>query len=193
MTRDYKRKTRRRKRKTKQASGFAWLLAGFALGLGVAITVYWFTRPPIGERAASEPVPMAVAEPQSATEPPTAQVPPPDTDESRFDFYRMLPNTEVVVADVDESTPATRRRPAKKNAAYLLQAGSFQQMRDADRRKAEIALLGVESRIHTVTIGEDQVWHRVLIGPGNDMDEMIRYRTRLREADIDVLLLEVTE
>ncbi|MCK5664396.1 MAG: SPOR domain-containing protein, partial [Thiotrichaceae bacterium] len=47
---------------------------------------------------------------------------------------------------------------------YIVQAGSFQRIQDADRRKAELAFLGLEASIKKATVkGAD--YFRVEMGP----------------------------
>jgi len=54
---------------------------------------------------------------------------------------------------------------------YILQAGSFSTHEDADRRRAELGLQGITSHIQRVKINERN-YHRVLIGPIDDLDEL---------------------
>jgi cell division protein FtsN len=130
----------------------------------------------------SPPPAAAAAEPKK--EPPAA--------ESRFSFYEILPQFEVEVRE-DEAAPArpaARPRPAEPPGSFLLQAGSFSASADADRLQASLALLGLESHVQRVTI-EDDVFHRVRIGPIGDVDAAKRTQRRLRDAGIDALLMRV--
>ena len=72
----------------------------------------------------------------------------------------------------------------------VLQAGSFSEFTDADRRRATLALQGIESRIQRVTI-DDKTYHRVRIGPIDDLDQLNVLRARLRAANIDVLRIRL--
>jgi cell division protein FtsN len=40
---------------------------------------------------------------------------------------------------------------------------------------------------------DDDVWHRVRIGPISDLTELNRLRARLRAADLDAMLIRVGE
>ena len=80
--------------------------------------------------------------------------------------------------------------PQPDTGLYVLQAGSFQSFADADRRKAQLALLGMESQIQRVTIDERE-WHRVRLGPYDELNDVQRARRKLRKADIDALVLRV--
>jgi cell division protein FtsN len=77
-----------------------------------------------------------------------------------------------------------------KPGVYVLQAGSFTEYKDADRRRANLAMQGIESKIQRVTI-DDKTYHRVRIGPIDDLDELNVLRSRLRQAQIDVLRIRL--
>jgi len=111
--------------------------------------------------------------------------------ENRFEFYDILPQYEVVVPD--EKAPATgstKPRPAPAPGSYLLQAGSFSAAADADRLKANLALLGFESHVQRVTI-DDNVFNRVRIGPIADYEQAKRTQRRLGDAGYDTMLMQV--
>ena len=111
--------------------------------------------------------------------------------ENRFQFYDILPQYEVVVPD--EKTPATgsaRPRPAATPGSYLLHVGSFSAAADADRMKANLALLGFESHVQRVTIDEN-AFNRVRIGPIVDLDAAKRTQRQLRAAGYDTMLMQV--
>lgn len=112
-----------------------------------------------------------------------------------FDFYDRLPNFEVVVPEKDrevsrerDNTPATITRPG----VYVLQAGSYRKQEEADRIAAQLRKQGVDANVQRVAV-DDDVWHRVRIGPISDLTELNRLRTRLRAADLDAMLIRVGE
>ena len=82
------------------------------------------------------------------------------------------------------------RQAVVATGLYVLQAGSFTEYEDADRRRATLALQGIESKIQRVTI-DDNTYHRVRIGPIDDLTELNVLRSRLREAQIDVLRIRL--
>ena len=63
---------------------------------------------------------------------------------------------------------------------------------DADRQKANLALLGVVSRIEEVTVNNRR-YHRVRVGPSSDLNDINRIRDQLAEQDIEALLIRVGE
>jgi cell division protein FtsN len=70
-----------------------------------------------------------------------------------------------------------------------LQAGSFRQREDADRRRAELLLLGLEPRVEEAT-GDNGRWYRVYLGPYDSRAKMARARSLTAGQDIDTLLLK---
>ena len=75
---------------------------------------------------------------------------------------------------------------------YILQAGSFSTHTDADRRRAELALHGIESHVQRVKVNEKN-YYRVNIGPTDDLGELNMMRSRLRAAQIDVLRIRLSD
>lgn len=105
----------------------------------------------------------------------------------RFDFYQVLPNQELDLSP--EIEPADLRAASQSNTEYLLQVGSFRQESDADRRRGELALLGLEASIEAGD-GDNGRWYRVYLGPFTNRSEMARARTLTAQADMDTLLLK---
>lgn len=128
---------------------------------------------------------------------------PVDTKKARateFDFYEILPQYEVVVPEIEtlsppstgSATPAAPAAPIEKPGKYVLQAGSFRSHGEADRMQASLALLGIESRIQKVTIDDDE-FHRVRVGPIDDLETLNRIRDQLRGAGINALVMRMNE
>ncbi len=193
MGRDYK---HRGKSKASQgeAPGWQWLLAGLCMGLVVALAVFVYDRRPGGvvDPALQRPTPTPRVE-ASSDEPEDAL----EEQDRGFDFYDLLPNFEMVIPEREEAiapTPGAEPAPPPRPGAYVLQAGSFQNIADAERMKATLALQGFESRIEKVSINSGdrvQEWHRVRIGPFDNTARVDDIRRQLRNANIDVLLIRV--
>jgi cell division protein FtsN len=194
---------RNRNSRTKDpAPGWVWMLFGLTLGLVVAAGVYFRAPPRAPQSAAAAPAapaktPVTAAsgerrQARGAQGGRSAEAA--ETSEQRFDFYELLPQFEVVVPEVETAAgPAARSQPiVAEPGSYVLQAGSFSALGDADRLKARIALLGIESRIQRVTI-DDDVYHRVRIGPISDLDRLNRIRRQLRDAQVDTLLMRIPQ
>jgi len=174
------------------------MLLGLALGLVVAAGVYFQRMPAPAERAAANApapaAPRAGRAPARNTQQSEARSDKPaDPGEPRFDFYEILPQFEVVVPEVETAaSPAARSKPVEEPGSYVLQAGSFTALGDADRLQANLALLGIESRIQRVTI-DDDVFHRVRVGPISDLEKLNRIRRQLRDAHVDAILMKVPQ
>lgn len=186
-----RRKRRSRARKKEDYPGWVYGFFGLAVGLAVAAAVYISDRRPVDhdDAAAREPASLENAlDDNSEAVVAAAEVKP---KKSRFDFYEMLPNFEVVVPEEDPDVARDVEPKAVVDpGVYVLQAGSFTTYADADRRRAELALQGIESNIQKVTI-DDKTYHRVRIGPTDDLDELNLLRSRLRAARIDVLRIRL--
>ena len=191
-----KRSKRRRTSSRKQEyPGWVWMIFGLAIGLSVAFAIYVRDEQPAPPpTAARQPASLESAiEDNDEAPAAAASVAPEESKESRFTFYDMLPNFEVVIP---EQEPDVRKdvgpRAVVTPGLYILQAGSFTRYEDADRRRAELALQGIESTIQRVTI-DDKTYHRVRIGPTEDLDELNLLRSRLRAAKIDVIRIRLGE
>ena len=138
--------------------------------------LYLITLP--ADPDASQEVPVA-----NATAVPAKEDPP----KPRFDFYTLLPEQTIDV-EVDPGEIA-KSRTSKKTELYLLQAGSFKQAEDADRRRAELILLGLEPKIEE-TNGGNGHWFRVYVGPFETRSSMQNARSLTANQDIDTLLLK---
>ena len=193
MARDYKHQVRRKPRR-KPAPAWVWMVAGLGIGLFVALLIYLkfgggVSTP--GEAKAPVAVPAEREARGVKKETPTPIPPPP---RPRFDFYTTLPEMEVVVPE--EEITGTRKegvRQVEKPGTYLLQAGSFRTHEQADRLKAQLALLGLETGIQSVSINERETWHRVRVGPFRDLDELHKVRVRLKSHNVDAILIRVRE
>ncbi|MBK1707615.1 hypothetical protein CKO17_00755 [Marichromatium gracile] len=80
------------------------------------------------------------------------------------------------------------RRPAA-TGGYVVQAGSFKRNADAETLRAELALLGLSSRIERVTLDSGAVYHRVRLGPYANKADAERVRAQLQRAGKDGLTL----
>ncbi len=104
----------------------------------------------------------------------------------RFDFYTVLPNEELdLAADVEPANVAMANTQAD---LYVLQAGSFRNEKDADRRRGELVLLGLDASVDA-TDGENGRWFRVYIGPFESRSAMAKARSLTAQQSIDTLVL----
>lgn len=189
MPSDYKYTYRRRR--NRGPSSWVWLLAASSIGLFVAFLVYLHSMSDTGQEtefAVAIPIP-AQAERGEAPARPVAQVP--QAPKPRFDFYTLLPEMEVVVPRQEITGKPPQGVPhVEKPGTYVLQAGSFRELKKADELRAQLALLGFESSIQTVKINNGETWHRVRAGPFNTPGELDVARARLHANNIGAILLK---
>jgi cell division protein FtsN len=192
MAKKRKRKRNTRKRQQQEYPGWVWMLFGLGIGLSVAMAIFMKNREP--GTAVPEPLPAPASLASTiGNNNEVATAAPEEPPESRFDFYKMLPNFEVIIPEQEPDVSQDREPKAVElPGEYVLQAGSFTDYTDADRRRAQLALLGIESRIQRVSI-DDKTYHRVRIGPMRDLDKLNALRNRLRQAQIDVLRIRLSD
>jgi cell division protein FtsN len=83
---------------------------------------------------------------------------------SGFDFYNLLPESQVTPQKV-EAYKSTPKDPNKKTN-ILLQAGSFRKLEDAERLRAQLILLNLPNVVtDKTTSSSGSVWYRVRVGP----------------------------
>ena len=189
-------RTRRKSRPEKSEYPPAvWMLFGLAVGLSVAFAVYVKDRRPETVSTADAPQPASLqnALDDNGEMSDTRAADPVQEKDKRFTFYDILPNVEILTNDTAPEVEADRQPQAiEEPGVYVLQAGSFSTHKDADRRRAELALQGIESHIQRVKLN-DRNYHRVYIGPTDDLDELNLLRSRLRAAKIDVFRIRLSD
>lgn len=136
---------------------------------------------------------------------------PPAAPKPKYDFYNVLPERALIVPEEDEenaAAPAPRPTPAEPNAdnaaggeggaatatvealpsgnqtSYFVQAGSFRNYADADRRKASLAMMGIPAQIYAYNRDDGAILHRVRIGPIDDRNAVETLQQRLSANDI---------
>ena len=205
----------RRKPPPRPRAQGSWLsfFTGLAVGLSVAVLEwFWFQQTPLGaprENAGTPaaqvaPLPGDLAEaPEVAPEAPAAPRAP------TFDFFTVLPDTEVKVSDIEVPVDEEGSAPDPQEAAeaegvvtevqpdaipagpsYMLQVGSFQSAEDAEQSKALLALQGVQASVQKVAIN-GQAWFRVHVGPFANLARAQQTRVRLDQLGIRAVVLKV--
>jgi cell division septation protein DedD len=150
--------------------------SGLLSGIFLCFLAYLYMLPP-----ADAPAPG----PETA---PVASVPA-EPPKPRFDFYTMLP--QQTLEDAVEPAGVASPPAGAPAESYLLQAGSFRQREDADRRRAELLLLGLQPNVEE-SDSDTGHWFRVYLGPYNSHTEMAQAKSLMAAQDIDSLLLKHT-
>jgi cell division protein FtsN len=170
----------------------AWTWLALGIVLGALIIGAWQLRGRWNPTDGIVPTPDPDARPPAtSTEAPIVPEPA-ERPKPTFDFYKILPEKEVVIPDAElaEQAEAEARRAAAAEAAaaagtppgtptpapldpvtavpvgatYVLQAGAFRGIEEAEALKARIALTGEVARVETAQINGTTV-HRVRMGP----------------------------
>lgn len=180
MARDYKNHSRKAPAKSPTTPGWAWLLAGLGIGLGVALGVHLHhTQTANMQRVIADSI---------APDPSPADADAIERRRPRFEFYETLPNAMqdiVTEQEVIARTTGAKRATTRSGTQYFIQAGAFRQANEADRLRAELALLGLEAEIQ-----KSKKWHRVRLGPYRDLTRLSADKSRLPSAK-EVLVYEI--
>jgi cell division protein FtsN len=197
MAKKRRRKAGRRATDRKAANampGWVYMLMGLSIGLAVAYAVWVSDRKAPVESTAA-PVAKSVKEPASTIPEVIEETPEADI---TFDFYNMLPNLDVEVYEEKRApvptapVKVTPRAQVERPGIYILQAGSFSQLADANRRKAQLALLGVRSDIKKGTANGKAVY-RVYTDPMEKPEDVNRVSQLLTNANIEILRKRVSD
>ena len=202
MSRDYK--TRANGNTKKSLPGYMWLLSGLAIGLFVAFIVYLDKQPESDKNFGSaiqhelEKLKQQTNKKEAKTsrEEPASKPPASSKKEPKFNFYTILPELEVLIPESETRPPAAKNNTTNKKVAthtdkqYVLQVGSFQNLNDAEKLKANLAFLGLSANIQHVTVNR-QAWHRVRTGPYRDKQQLYKNQKLLKQNNIPAISMEL--
>lgn len=201
-------------RKSEAAGGipkWLWMLLGIAVGVVIAYSgslLKLINNTPAKHRTetaeAREPqvhLPEAKqTAPKPAKPPEVLTLIPPEVP-PKYEFYKRLPQDEVILPErdyqaiqqpkaplQDTAKPVPRNPVSPGKGRYLVQVGSFRGKKDADRRKAELLLRGLHPRVEAVTTDSGK-WYRVRLGPFQSLDKVNRIRSELHSQKIKTLLV----
>ena len=202
MPTDYKSRVTRKQKKS--LPGYMWLLSGLAIGLFVAFIVYLDKQPEndkdfgtavqqelekLKQQANKKHVESAKVDKKTDNR---------EKKEQKFNFYTILPELEVLIPESETRPPEVKNKTTttttsnSSNTAkqYVLQVGSFQNLSDAEKLKANLAFLGLEANIQHVTVNK-QAWHRVRTGPYRDRQQLFKNQKLLKQNDIDAISMDL--
>ena len=197
MSRDYA-KSNKREKKPGQLPGWAWMLGGLAIGLFVAFLVYLNNSIHPSKKAnlvqafketMNDARDVRKDKDKPPPPPPKAPAAAPAKPKPSFDFYTILPELEVAVPEQELAAKSQKPSAVDDKSAYILQAGSFRDRKQADQLKAKLALQGIDANIQSVQVNQD-TWHRVRIGPIHNMTTLTATLKRLKEHNINVIIVK---
>lgn len=177
-------------RKSHGTPGWIWLLTGLLIGLGLAYYLWskgYIPQPGAESTGSVESAPQSSPADDEEVAPVSGDPP-----KSRYDFFTVLPEMEVVVPEQElarKSQPAEAAEQPSDTGSYVLQVGSFREQSDAEQLKARLALLGVSAKIQSVTVN-NATWHRVRVGPVSGARQADSMRNQLANNGIESLVMK---
>lgn len=184
--------------------GWVWLAVGLLAGLAIAAAVV--TGGKWKGVDALLPRPNPEARPPAKPEEPVAQdAPEPAPRKPKYEFYDVLRGEEVIPdAELDaqaqveaeqaqqaaEADPAVAPPPAEPadGVRYLIQAGAFRSLADADAVKARIALTGEIARVESAQVDGGTIY-RVRLGPYPNAGSLAAAKKALASHGIDAVAI----
>jgi cell division protein FtsN len=161
--------------KSKQAPAWVWFIIGAICGAFAMALVFTFHKPQ-AEAPAEEQKPAAN---ESKTPKP------------RFDFYKLLQESEQIVPATETMGDAEKSAAKpESNIEYILQVGSFPNQAEADKLRAQLILLNLDAHIESVEIHKGEVWHRVVVGPFDSQEKLATARSSLVSNQYTALVLK---
>lgn len=210
-----RRQTRKSNSRNSGVPGWVWLIAGLSFGLAIAAFVY-IKRPTTAPMPTQARDDSAAASKPDDDKPrkkggKAAAVELPPKEKERFSFYEILKNQEVVLPNDAAKSPQPPSTPPPSNpvtpapaassgataaapantGTYIIQVASYRSQTEAEKQKASLALIGVESRIESVTIDNKDTFYRVRIGPDSNWSHVQTTMSRLESNGIQALLVKV--
>jgi len=118
----------------------------------------------------------------------------PAAPKARFDFYKLLPEMEMVVPE-GEPRAVMKQAPVAETPAGLaatvpsvtlyLQAGVFRDKARADALQMELTGLGFKCEIREVSSDDTDVVYHVRVGPFADLETLDQSRQKLDESGVE--------
>jgi cell division protein FtsN len=177
------------------------MLLGFVIGLvvGLAIAVA------VALYISNAPLPFVtkVRPPSASTAPPAdGKLPDPNrnlnlTPPAPPPAAVAPPALPAVPPGKAETAPATPEAAAAsqpetlpEGSRFLLQAGAFKSADEADGMRAQLAMLGLDSRIFPIEQGGERLY-RVRLGPYGQLDDVNRVRKLLADNSIEAQIVRL--
>lgn len=163
------------KRKKSPAPAWVWLFTGLIAGLFVAFLYHLsgVRTPAHAPTPAKKPGVARDSKPQP-----------------KYDFYHLLPDKKVATPAARPKptppAPQTGTRPEPSPGQTVLQTGAFRTATEAEHRRAELILLGLDVKVQKVERQGD-IWHRVQLGPFESREKLDATKTMLAENHIDYI------
>jgi cell division protein FtsN len=183
-------RSRSRPRSGKKSHGILWLIAGLLFGAalmwGAQHYYYRDSKPFAGLASLFSSGKKSIDASDRQKPPETERLPKP-----KLDFYTILPEFETVLPEPKSGKKTTKTEPPEAGVNYILQAGSFGNLEDADRLKAKLTLSGLETHIEKVAIEGKGAYYRVRLGPYSSVEALDSASAKLAQLGIKALRIKV--
>ena len=111
---------------------------------------------------------------------------------TKFDFYNILPNNDKGISDREATQALKNPASIPQKEVYFYQVGSFNTDKDADNTKAKLALLGFEAVVLTAPSQNNEVVHKVRVGPLTDDAQIMKTKNDLVKNGFKPILVRAT-
>ena len=166
----------------KNMSVWRWMLiTGIAIS-AVVLVVYLVTKKP-NDTSVVQPAEIPTAKKIESEESEVKAV--------QFDFYTILPEKEIIVPDYEVKTRTLEEQTGKngRSKQYLIQAGSYKALKEAEVILNKLASMGIEAKIQKAKVG-NTVWYRIKLGPFAQISSLNSIHARLKQNSIDAVIIE---
>ncbi len=111
---------------------------------------------------------------------------------TKFDFYNILPNGDKEASDRETTQALKNPASIPQKEVYFYQVGSFNSDKEADNMKAKLALLGFEAVVLTAPSQNNEVVHKVRVGPMIDDAQIMKTKNDLIKNGFKPILVKAT-
>jgi cell division protein FtsN len=111
---------------------------------------------------------------------------------TKFDFYNILPNSDKEASDRETTQALKNPASIPQKEVYFYQVGSFNSDKEADNTKAKLALLGFEAVVLTAPSQNNEVVHKVRVGPMMDDAQIMKTKNDLIKNGFKPILVKAT-
>lgn len=109
---------------------------------------------------------------------------------TKFDFYNILPNGDKDMSEKDATQALKNPAAIPAKEVYFFQIGAFSSEKDADNMKAKLALLGFEAVILTTPLPNNEISHKVRVGPMTDESQIMQIKNDLIKNNFKPILVK---
>ena len=108
-----------------------------------------------------------------------------DAESYDYEFFKILRDMEIVVPENEDDNNALRH-------TYILQVGSFRLRKRAEMHQKRLKMLNpklnLEPQVQVVEMKDDGIWHRVTLGPYDNLSRVKNLKNKLRKQGVESLL-----